>query len=185
MWDVDVHCMYHGCIFMMYVCPVIMLYTLHLHCALHQLYLNKMGSIKWEGNKKAHAQHLPLWTGLSALYGCEHYGCLWHARHPSGSIFTHAWELSPECMAIRRVLLVSQPGLQENCYQEDLSNLPPALVFISSSVKWKRFWVSKTFFECQIFCVWRWQWIIGRPKTESRSQAEPLSPPLQCSVFLF
>lgn len=66
----------------------------------------------------------------------------------------------------RRVLLVSQPGLRENCYQEDLSNLPPALVFISSSVTWERPWVSKTFFECQIFRVWRWQWIIGRPKTD-------------------
>lgn len=67
----------------------------------------------------------------------------------------------------RRVLLGSQPGLQENCYQENLSNLPPALVLISSSVKWERSWVSKTFFECQIFCVWRWQWITGRPKQNS------------------
>lgn len=82
--------------FMMCVSPVIMLYTLHLNNALHQLYLNKMGSIKWEGSKKAHAQHLRLWTGLSASYRCEHWSCLWCAQssqwpHPHPWMKTQPW----------------------------------------------------------------------------------------------
>lgn len=61
-----------------------MLCTLHLHNALPQLYLNKMGSIKWERNKKAHAQHPRLWTGLSALHRCERCSCLWCAQSSQG-----------------------------------------------------------------------------------------------------
>ena len=48
----DVHLTYCVNHFMIYVSQIIMLYTLNIHNAVHQLYLNKTGGKNWSENSK-------------------------------------------------------------------------------------------------------------------------------------
>ena len=129
------------------------------------LYINYI-SIKWEGKKKSHAQHLPLCTGPSASYIFERCSCPWCGQ-ASHWLRSHLrMEAQPWVYGDRGgfcwvpALAPLLPG--------ELSNPPPAFVFSSSSVKWEGSKVSKTSSGYEMFCVWRWQ--VNYKKTRIRIQ---------------